>query len=164
MQSLLRTAAALPLSAALLIACGDQPTSPEPTPDQAATATVARTSSVAPQPAPAAADGLSVAFMGGLKRHVESYSGTAVAQSNFDLTLTCPNKMFAVSGGFEVGVSTLSGARDGLRYRSISASGFDKSQSTMPIRRLGMCLRSERPTSRPEVFSWRWTGRIPDSL
>jgi len=39
----------------------------------------------------------------GLTRHIESHSGVLAGASNFDVTLTCPHQMFAVSGGHDVG-------------------------------------------------------------
>lgn len=80
---------AAPLTLALVVACGDEPVAPEPTED-----------SLTAAEAPGA---FGSAKGTGLQRHIETYAGTALPQSNFDLTLTCPSKMIAVGGGFEVG-------------------------------------------------------------
>lgn len=87
--NLRRVAIAAPLTLAFVVACGDEPTAPEPTEDRLAAAE--------------APNAFSSAKGTGLQRHIETYAGTALPQSNFDLTLTCPAKMLAVSGGFEVG-------------------------------------------------------------
>lgn len=51
----------------------------------------------------AAAEVPVAALASGLTRHVESFSGVVPGQANFDLTLTCPSQMLAVSGGHFVG-------------------------------------------------------------